>query len=203
VVDNAVRVVPPAATDQNLRETFALAPGVPVCILPARFTEQKNHDGLLDTLTRVRTTLGASSPEVVCFGDGPLRAEAESAARRDDGRPLLRCFDFREDVDRWLGASTFFILPSLWEGQPLVVLEALTYGLAVATMTPVGVEDLVLDRRNGRHVSTASELADVIVEWTLNESARPRDDALTASILARHDIDVVCDAYERLYATVG
>jgi glycosyltransferase involved in cell wall biosynthesis len=128
-----------------------------------------------------------------------LRTDVENAARGDSNRPLVRCLDYRADVDRWLGASSFFVLPSLWEGQPLVVLEALAYGLPIATMTASGVEDLVLDGRNGRHVRTSAELADVIVAWCTDPSSRPRDDDLTAAILARHDVDTVCESYERLY----
>jgi glycosyltransferase involved in cell wall biosynthesis len=80
------------------------------------------------------------------------------------------------------------------------VLEALSYGLSVATSTPVGVEDLILDGRNGRHVASTDDLADVITSWCRDPTSRPHDDALTSSILARHTLDVVCDAYEQLYS---
>lgn len=199
VVDNAAPPRLPAASDDELRRAFGLVDRVPTCVLPARFTEQKNHVGLVETLGYVRDALGDESPEVVCLGDGPLRVEVQRLAQRGRDRPLLHCFGHRPDATKWVGASSFFVLSSIWEGQPLVVLEALGANLPVVASTPTGLEDLVMDGRNGRLVASTRDLADVIVQWCRDPASAPRDDTLTAAILARHEVTTVGDRYEELY----
>ncbi len=172
---------------------------MPLVLLPARFSEQKNHAELLDALDLVREALGERAPEVICCGDGPLRAQIEARAHRSGDRPLVRCVDHLDDAASWFTATDFFVLTSRWEGQPLVVLEALSAALAVVTTTPTGVEDLILDNHNGRRVSGAPQLAATIIEWTRDPNVRPRDDALTAAILAAHSLDAVLDDHLHFY----
>jgi glycosyltransferase involved in cell wall biosynthesis len=199
VVNNAFEPAGARRDPDELRRAFALSAHVALVVLPARFSAQKNHRGLLEALELVRGQLGAQSPEVLCLGEGPLASEVAARAVVPGDRPLLRCHPYLPDAAAWLSAADFFVLPSRWEGQPLVVLEALAAGLAVATTTPVGVEDLVLDARNGRRVATTAELAEVMVDWVRHPEHRPRDPALTATILAEHRLDVVLDAHEDLY----
>lgn len=200
VLDNAFEPATTLHTSHELRRRYELAPNVPIAILPARFSDQKNHRQLLDALRLVREQLSDRSPEVLCFGDGPLFAVIDQMSRVDGGRPLVRCADFLDNASSWFAATDFFILPSTWEGQPMVVLEALANGLSVVSSTPTGLDDLILDGRNGRLVSGARELADVIVAWTNDPATRPRDAALTTEVLRRHGVEVVTDSYLALYS---
>ncbi len=200
VINNALGESPEPRTRDELLRTFDLSGARPIVVLPARYSEQKNHVQLLSALRAVRLTLGDDSPDVVCVGDGPLFAEIAADARVPGERPLVECRPFAPNAGAWLAASDFFILPSRWEGQPLVVLEALAAGLSVVSSTPTGVEDLVIDGVNGRRVSGPAGLADTIVEWCRDPSSRPFDDTSTRELLAQHSLGVVADAHEQLYA---
>ena len=136
---------------------------------------------------------------MICFGDGPLRDELERQAAIPGQHPLARIMNYRADASSWLGATDFFILPSRWEGQPHVVLEALCAGLSVVSNCPVGVQDLVFDGRNGRQTSSVDELAAVIIDWSTRPEKRNLDHELTAAVLAQHDLTEVATHYETLY----
>ncbi len=200
VINNAVATPATWSTRDELCRRFELDGTRPIAILPARFSEQKNHHPLLSALRAVRHELGDRAPDVLCFGDGPLVAEICAAARVPGDRPLLDYRPYVADASHWFGGCDFFILPSRWEGQPLVVLEALAAGLSVVTSTESGVEDLVLDGVNGRRVSGAAGLADTIVEWCKDPTSRPTNVDTTREILALHELPVVLTAYEQLYA---
>lgn len=106
--------------------------------------ERKGVHLLLDALARARHTL----PEDVTLtvvGDGPERAalQARAAATGLDGR--VRFLGFRDDVPDLLARADGFVLPSLLEQQPLVLLEALGAGLPVLATDVGGVRDLVGD----------------------------------------------------------
>jgi glycosyltransferase involved in cell wall biosynthesis len=203
VINNAMVPVPAGPSRDELNASLGLRREVPLIVLPARYSEQKGHATLLDALRIARSGLGDGAPEVLCAGDGPLLAATRERAGSVDGAPLARCLPYRPDARSWLAASDFFVLPSRWEGQPLVVLEALSLGLAVASTTETGLEDLIVDGRNGRLVETSSELAAVIVEWCREPARRPRDAALSSEVLSRHQISRVVDALVSLYLAEG
>jgi len=197
VINNALTPPIPRSSEE-LRARFGLDPERPVIVFPARFSDQKNHRALLSALRAVRLQLGESAPYVLCFGDGPLRQEIERESLVDGSEPLLRCYDFSPEAPGWIGASDFFVLPSRWEGQPLVVLEALASNRAVVTLTP-GVDDLVYDGINGVRVDSVARLAEVIVTWCREPESKPVDPVTNLRLCHEHSVDVVLDAYLTLY----
>ena len=206
VINNALASLEASPSPGDPRSELGLASDVPLVVLPARFSHQKGHDLLVAALARVRAAMADESPEVVCVGDGPLLEATRRAAAVAGDRPLLHCVPYREGVAGWLAAADFFVLPSRWEGQPQVVLEALLNNLPVLTSTPTGVEDLVIDGRNGRRVLGPGELAREIETWSRRVRAGHRDElphdaTLNAEILAAHRLEVVLDQYLALYAT--
>ena len=82
-------------------------------------------------------------PQVAIAGEGPLaadlRAQADLARRR---RGVPRTPD---DVPDLLAAAAVFVLPSRWEGQPLILQEALRAGAAIVATRVGGIPDLVGD----------------------------------------------------------
>ncbi len=198
VIDNAFIASPTSRTRAELCREFDVTSDVAIIVYPARYSRQKAHDRFIEALVLVREQMGDNSPEVLCFGDGPLFDELRDRANWDSSRPLARILPYRSDASSWLAASDFFVLPSRWEGQPLVVLEALSHSLSVVTLTE-SVEDLVVEGRNGRMVHSIGQLASVIEQWSVNSASRPRDDDLNARLLQEHSLATVVDRYEELY----
>jgi glycosyltransferase involved in cell wall biosynthesis len=93
-----------------------------------RFVEQKNHTFLMDIAAEI-----AKREPKVCFllvGDGPLRGEMEAKAHSLGIDRNITFVGVRADVPRlMLGAMDVFLFPSLFEGLPLVLLEAQAAGL--------------------------------------------------------------------------
>ena len=79
-------------------------------------------------------------PKVVIAGEGPLDAQLrrQAAAGGVDASFLGR----RDDVPALLAACDVFVLPSHWEGQPLVLQEALRAGAAIVASRAGGIPGL-------------------------------------------------------------
>ncbi len=92
------------------------------CVL----SKQKGITHLIEAAKRVVPTL----PDVrfVVAGDGPLRAELESEARASGLGDRMRFVGYRSDIPDVLDSFDAYVLPSLWEGLPLALLEALCLG---------------------------------------------------------------------------
>jgi glycosyltransferase involved in cell wall biosynthesis len=108
--------------------------------------------------------LAAGPPDLTLdvVGDGPERAALEALATRlgligRDGAgrdsadgDRVRFLGFRADVPELLARADAFVLPSLMEQQPLVLIEAMGAGLPIVATRVGGVEDLVGEPRTGQ-----------------------------------------------------
>ena len=93
-----------------------------------RFSEQKNHTFLIDIASEVAKD--AADIRFLLVGNGPLRPAIEQKVEKLGLRDKVIFTGVRADVPRlMLGAMDAFILPSLYEGLPLVLIEAQAAGL--------------------------------------------------------------------------
>ncbi|HEY6865946.1 MAG TPA: glycosyltransferase [Candidatus Eisenbacteria bacterium] len=135
---------------RRLRDRFGAALLKPLWVCAARLEEQKGHAVLLDALAEVRRR----DHDFVCAlaGDGTLR---EPLARRAAELGLADHVHFLgrlDDVGPLLLAADAVILPSRWEGLPLILLEALARARPVVASAVGGVPDVVEDEVTGRLV---------------------------------------------------
>jgi len=131
----------PAAASPDPRadvsaETRAAAAGVPrgpVVLAVGRLAAQKGFGTLLEAAARWRDL--RPEPVLVIVGEGPLEAELKAQAAA-----VGLTVEFagpRSDVPELLAAAAVFVMPSTWEGQPLVLQEALRVGAPIVA-TRVG-----------------------------------------------------------------
>jgi glycosyltransferase involved in cell wall biosynthesis len=129
------------------------------------FKRQKNHRFLLRVATEVLLRL--SRAYVVLVGDGPLRPEIEAAAKQAGIEDRVVFTGARDDVPNLLSIMDVFLFPSLWEGLPLALLEALAAGLPCVVSNAVTDEgDVVPQLVQRRSLSDpVSMWADTVLAW--------------------------------------
>ena len=95
--------------------------GRPLIVAAGRLAPQKGFATLIEAATRWQDL--SPAPLLAIAGEGPLRAELTAAAAPLG--PAVRFLGHRADVPALLAAADVFVLPSVWEGQPLILQEAL------------------------------------------------------------------------------
>jgi glycosyltransferase involved in cell wall biosynthesis len=120
-------------------------------------SRQKGIPDLIEAAHRVC----AQCPRAVFVvaGDGPLRAELESLGRRSGLGSRFRFLGYRSDMPEFLAALDLYVLPSLWEGLPLALCEALAVGKPIVCTDVGGNSEVVIDGENGYVVPAADPLA--------------------------------------------
>ena len=133
-------------TKSSIRQSLNWPHDIKVLLHAGRHTEQKNLFFLLDIfaelLSREKNLL------FVLAGSGPLTPDLQARAEALGLMEKVHFLGIRDDVPRLMRAADLFILPSLWEGFGLVIVEAQAVGLRslVADVLPADVqliEDLV------------------------------------------------------------
>jgi glycosyltransferase involved in cell wall biosynthesis len=146
-----------------VRREFRLAPEAPLAGVVARLEEQKGHRYLLEAFVRVRAAVPGA--RLLIVGLGPLRPALERQAATLGLADAVIFTGFRDDVDRIMAALDLFVLPSLWEGFGLVLLEAMRAGKAIVATAVSAIPEIVADGHTGVLVppSDADALAAAIV----------------------------------------
>lgn len=200
VIRNGVAVTPPARPREAVRNELRTG-GCVVGLIVARVDGAKGHD----TLLRAIATLGAVRQRLAVWvvGDGAQRVQLERLAAdlhlSDDA---VRFLGARMDVPDLLYAADFFVLPSLTEGLPMSILEAMAAGLPVAATAVGGVPELVVDGETGILVPPGDleALAGAMAKLAGSPELRRRMGcAGRARVEAHFTLDGMAAQYEALY----
>jgi glycosyltransferase involved in cell wall biosynthesis len=137
----------------------------PYLLAAGRFTRQKGFDVLLEAAAQMQAVRSAHV-DVLIAGDG---AEEDRLRRLVEQHRLATNVHFLGAVDAERMATLYrgalaVVVPSRWEGLPLVCLEAMASGRPVVASAVDGIPDAVLDGQSGLLVppDDASALADAL-----------------------------------------
>jgi glycosyltransferase involved in cell wall biosynthesis len=192
----------PTARLAEGRRRFGLPEG-PLLVFAGRLDPQKGLHTLVDAMRS--PTLAASGAHVLLLGDGPQRAELAQAVRRNalSDRVLFR--GVVEDVAPYLRASDIFAFPTLGEGMPNALLEAMASGLPCAASAVGGCRDVIAHGETGLLVPAGDAKAFQAALETLVQSASLRERlgaAARRDAVARFGMATMVDRYEACYRAV-
>lgn len=86
---------------------------------------------------------------ILLVGDGPLRITLEAIARTLVLKDRFLFAGFQSDTAAWYSAMDAMVLPSLTEGTPMALLEAMAHGLPVIASAVGGVPAVIRDGESG------------------------------------------------------
>lgn len=148
LIYNSIEAPPPLPEDS--RGEFLTQWGFPADVLVvtcvANLREVKGHRYLLEAVALLEKRMPRL--RLLLVGTGELQEELEQLARDLGIRDRVVFAGRRHDVPNCLAASDIFVLPSLSEGTPLSILEAMRAGLPVVATRVGGIPEIVEDGRS-------------------------------------------------------
>ena len=136
-----------------------------------RLVRQKGISVLLEAAGTVITRF----PQVrfTLVGDGPLRRALEAQAAGLGLTEQVRFLGTLVEPQNVVAGCDLFVLPSLWEGMPMSLLEAMAAGRPVVASSVSGSAELILDEETGVLVPPGNpeRLADAMIRMLENPEA--------------------------------
>jgi len=164
-----------------------------------RFSEQKNHPGLIRGFDKFHKKYPAS--ELWLVGDGEKRSEIESYVSENALSDSVKFLGLQSDVYGFLHDADMFTLPSNYEGIPMTLIEAMGTGLPIVATAVGGVPDMLTNDENALVIDNNNEAISRAFETYYKdpelrkrhgEKAKERSIAFSATTMAQK--------YESIYS---
>ncbi|MCL1970092.1 MAG: glycosyltransferase family 4 protein [Candidatus Bathyarchaeota archaeon] len=197
----------PKENQAELKRGFGLREGSPVVLFVGNLIPRKGLMYLIEAAQRVVKTY--LDTQFIIVGDGPLRVQLIDKLIDVN---LLGNFTFMsgltdDELAAMYGCSDVFVLPSIQEGQGIVLLEALSSGKPVVAFDIGGVNEVVINGETGllARNRNSEELAEALLRLLGNFELRQRlglagrrviEDNFTWDICARKMLKVYTEALE-------
>lgn len=176
---------------------------VPIIVSAGRLSVEKGFSYLLKSVSILATE--GTDCRLVILGKGKEDDRLKSLASELGIKNKIAFLGFQENPYKYLANSTVFVLSSLYEGFPNVLLEAMALGVpSVATRCLTGPEEIIVDGVNGLLVPPADEkeLADAIKRLLNDEDLRRRLGEAGRKRAEDFRVDKIVSQYEKVIEDV-
>jgi len=195
---------PPEVDPAAVRAEFGFPADATLVLYVGRIAPQKAVGDLItacDLLQHVEPRL-----RTLVVGDGPLLDRCRATAHEFQLDPRVKFLGHRADVPRLLAAADMLVLPSVYEGLPNVVLEAMRSRKPVVATAAPGTVGLVVDGETGRLVPIHDPVA---LATAIRDLARDRPrarrmgEAGRARVESEYRAATMVERFARLYEEIA
>jgi glycosyltransferase involved in cell wall biosynthesis len=159
VINNGINLTKfsPGNGYKDIRKEFGISENAFLVLFVARLTLQKQPLLLIEAFNAIVKR----NPDLhlLIVGDGELRDEARNLVDTLKIRDKVTFRPFRSDIPDILAAGDIFVLPSLWEGLPIGLLEAMAMGKAIIASDVDGTNEVIRHNKNGLLIEAGKSLA--------------------------------------------
>ena len=198
--------VDPAEIPQNpvdIRAELKLPANCPLVVTVGRLTRQKGLSFLIEAAGRILKA--CADAQFLIIGKGEMERALKRQAERLGIAANVHFLGWRQDAWGIVAGADLFVLPSLWEGMPNVLLEAMAAGVPVVATQVAGSSEIIDSQKCGVLVPPCHEriLAQAILGLLSNPSrARQLGAAGQQHVLQHFTVEQMTAAYEELYVAL-
>ncbi|MEM7130818.1 MAG: glycosyltransferase [Chloroflexota bacterium] len=188
-------------TDQN-----GQVASLPTIVTMARLYVTKGLDYLLEAIVQVQALYPHAQFRI--YGDGPLRDELLALAERLglDGNTLFVGPFARNQLPDVMQEAEIFVMPSILEGLPVTLVEAMAYGRPIIATNVGGIPELIHNEVNGLlcEPKDVGALAKHICRLIENQELRTKlgNSARHSYLTGTFHPNAVCDRFLEAYQRV-
>lgn len=112
-----------------------------------RFEKVKNHQTIIEVFNKISQIY--LDIQLILVGEGSQRSAIEQLVRSYQLTHRVSFVGRTEEVNNYLEKVDIFFMPSIYEGLPLSIIEAMAAGCVIVASNVGGISDIVINNRNG------------------------------------------------------
>jgi glycosyltransferase involved in cell wall biosynthesis len=143
-----------------------------VALTVGRFTRQKNHLSLIESIDELEKKGVLADWIFVFLGDGPLQEAVQSSIDEHGLQDRIQIMPTTQDMPAVYQASELFILPSLYEGISNALLEAAASRCAVIVSKNADSASIINDERGWVAEKSLTDTLETVITLPKEERAR-------------------------------
>lgn len=185
----------------STRSSFKIRPDVFLVGYIARITAQKDPFTFIKAIAKIPAEMNF---HFLVVGDGDLKSEMMSLSKELKVDQKLTFSGFRQDIAEILSVLDIYCLPSLWEGLPIGLLEAMSMRKATISTSVDGNKEVIQHNSNGllMEPGDSTVLAESIIRLANDDKLRTKiAERAEISVKKEYSIEKMTKAIEALYKT--
>ena len=153
VIHNGINVelIKPVKSINELKSAFDIKPEDQVIGAAGRLVPVKGYKYFLESARKILEVY--NKVVFVIVGDGPLMHELDNQIKKLGITNKVKLLGFREDIIDIMNIFDIFVITSLHEGIPMVLLEAMSLAKPIIATKVGGIPEIISDNQNGLLIS--------------------------------------------------
>ncbi|MFH1736461.1 MAG: glycosyltransferase family 4 protein [Actinomycetota bacterium] len=181
----------------NVKNVLQINISAPLIVTVGHLTAQKGVKYLLMAAPHVLREF--PNAQFLIIGEGPQKHELEIQAEKLGIHKKVMLTGWRDDARDIVAAADIFVLPSLVEGLPYSLLEAMSAGKPVVATSTGGIPEVVVDKETGFLVPIKKPMA---LADAVNFLIHNKDVAVTMGVAGKRRIEEHFDQKKIINATI-
>ena len=163
---------------------------------------RKNHMEVLYALNEIKRSNQIGNIQYLICGSGIYMDELRKTIYKLNIQDHVRLLGFRKDVNEICAATDLFVFPSLQEGLPLALMEAMACGMPSICSDIRGNTDLIENGIEGEIVNNASEISEAIIRLKNTPSLCDKYAQAAKEKIKQFDISIIVEHMMRIYGNL-
>lgn len=203
VINNGINLKKfnPNNSFSNVREELGVKEDEILILFLARFTHQKQPLKLIHAFEKAWSQ--NNNIKLLLVGDGEQKDEALELVNTLQCKNHIIFQTYRQDVPDVLAAADVFVLPSLWEGLPIGLLEAMAMKKAIIASKVDGTKEVIENQVNGllfELENSSHQLPELIMQLSNNSELRNQLGSKAFETISTHySADNMTREVEKIY----
>ncbi len=163
-----------------------------------RFVKQKDYPNLLHAFKKLTETQEA---ELIILGKGPLKSKVEQLVEALNLKNNVQLVGFDPNPYKYLKHADVFVLSSLHEGMPGVLIQAMAAGVAcISTDCPTGPNEIIEHEKNGIlvPVGDSNVLAGAMLSLASDSALREKYGEAAKKSVKKYQVNEGVESYFKL-----
>lgn len=146
-IEPVCRAEDDAVNPEDIRKAFNIADDVLIIGTAARLSRQKGLSYLIEAAAMLKASGGKI--EFLIVGEGPERFELAEYTKAKAVNDIFHFLGFQDNARSYIKAFDIFVLPSIYEGLPIAVIEAMMESRPVIASSAGAIDEMITDNVTG------------------------------------------------------